>query len=383
MNANLYFDQPNEEVAFLDTLVSAAFPQMPMTTTPVMDSTMTDSLAMQVDSVVLETKTPTMYDQNALNLTLYMFTEIDSTQMLLEKKLVEEGLLRFVFRHPAKDALIMTPEMLPDTFNLVTLHSTEYDTIKWYFTPNVKDSLWVQVKYDTLINDSTRYSLKFNESGSNRRQKHEPEKLKVSNNLQGRNGLIPNQDLLLQFSEPIIEYRMRDSAIFKRDSTIYYNQLAFEPTDESGMKYRLTTYFEADSTYSFEIPDSVFFGIRGRTNEAIKVDFHILKDDEYGNIYITVAPPEGMKQVIVQLTDESGKVLKTQVIDTKQEVMFEYLAPAKYKLRAILDVDGNGKWSTGNYHRHTLPETILDYKDPLDLKAGWDIDLEEVWDLAH
>ena len=50
--------------------------------------------------------------------------------MLLEKKLVEEGLLRFVFRHPAKDALIMTPEMLPDTFNLVTLHSTEYDTIK-------------------------------------------------------------------------------------------------------------------------------------------------------------------------------------------------------------------------------------------------------------
>ena len=31
-----------------------------------------------------------MYDQNALNLTLYMFTEVDSTQVLLEKKLIEE-----------------------------------------------------------------------------------------------------------------------------------------------------------------------------------------------------------------------------------------------------------------------------------------------------
>ena len=62
--------------------------------------------------------------------------------------------------------------------------------------------------------------------------------------------------------------------------------------------------------------------------------------------------------------------------------MFEYLAPAKYKLNAILDADGNGKWSTGKYHRRILSETIVEYKDELDLKAGWDIDLDEIWDLS-
>ena len=400
-NANLYFDLPNEDVAFLDTLVQASCLKKPAP--PVVDSIAMDSLAMQMDSlvkvvdsavfetktmtvedsIVFETKTATLYHPNALDLTLYMFTEVDSTQVLLEKKLVEEGLLRFVFRHPAKEALVMTPEMLPDTFDLVTMHSPEYDTILWYFTPNVKDSLWVQVKYDTVINDSSRYSLKFKEPGGNRRRKSEPKKLTVNNNLLGRGGLIPSQELILKFSEPIISYQMRDSAVFKHDSTIYYDCLAFEPADEFGMKYRLTTPFSADSSYSFEIPDSVFWGIRGRTNDVIKTDFHVLKDDEYGNIYITVVPPKGMKQVVVQLTNESGKVLKEETIKQKQEVMFDYLMPAKYKLRALLDADGNGKWSTGNYHRHTLPETILDYKDPLDLKAGWDIDLEEVWDLAH
>ena len=344
VNSNLYFDQPNEEVAFLDSLV---------------------------------------HPNDSISHTLYMFTEVDSTQVLLEKKLIEEGLLRFVFRHPAKDAVVMTPEMLPDTFNLVTMHSAEYDTIWWYFTPNVMDSLWVQVKYDTVINDSSRYSLKFKEAGGNRRRKTEPKKLTVSNNLLNRVGLIPGQDLVLKFSEPIISYQMSDSAVFKCDSTVYYGRLAFEPADEYGMKYRLTTPFSADSSYSFEIPDSVFWGIRGRTNDVIRADFHVLKDDEYGNIYITVAPPKGMKQVVVQLTDESGKVLKEEAITKKQEVMFDYLMPAKYKLRAILDADGNGKWSTGNYHHHTLPETILDYKDPLELKAGWDIDLEEVWNLAQ
>ena len=398
VNSNLYFDLPNEEVAFLDSLVPASYPQSPRP--QVMDTMATDSTLLINDSIPMamtdslmeiisdsslkipkDTMPQRIFDQNALNLTLYMFTEVDSTQMLLEKKLVEEGLLRFVFRHPAKDAVVMTPEMLPDTFNLVALHSAEHDTVWWYFTPNVKDSLWAHVKHDTVINDSSRYSLKFKESGGNRRRNREPEKLKVSNNTIIHGGLKPGEDFILKFSEPIVKYQMRDSAILKRDTIVSYNELAFEQADEYGLEYKLIADLEDEINYTIEIPDSVFFGIRGRTHDPIKAEFHRLKDDEYGNIYITVVPPEGMKQVVVQLTDESGKVLKSQIVKKKEEVMFEHLAPAKYKLRAILDADGNGKWSTGNYHRRALPETVLEYKDPLDLKAGWDIDLDEPWEL--
>ena len=401
VNSNLYFDLPNENVAFLDTLVAASYPQSEIRENPIdslqiadtllikADSLAMDTLARLVDSVVNDTltnivdsiaisKVTTLYDQNALNLTLYMFTEVDSTQMLMEKKLVEEGLLRFVFRHPAKEAVVMTPEMLPDTFNLVAMHSTRFDTVWWYFTPNVKDSLWVQVKYDTVINDSSRYSLKFKDKNVRNRK---PETLKVTNNLHGRGGLIPGEDLILEFSEPIVRYQMRDSAIFKRDSLVTYNELAFEQADEYGLKYKLLTEIEEDVSYNIEIPDSVFFGIRGHTNTTIKADFHRLKDDEYGNIYIIVEPPKGMKQVVVQLLNETGKVLKEQAITTKEEVVFEYLMPAKYKLRALLDADGNGKWSTGNYHHRVQPETVVDYKDVLEIRAGWDVDLSDPWEL--
>ena len=384
VNSNLYFDLPNEEVAFLDTLVQASCLQQPKP--PAMDSTAKDSVSMESDTLIRRTdsvigaKITSAYNPDALSLTLYMFTEVDSTQMLLEKKLVEEGLLRFVFRHPAKEAVVMTPEMLPDTFNLVTLHSPNHDTIQWYFTPNTKDSLWMQVKYDTLINDSTRYSLKFKDK--NVRNKR-PETLKVGNNTIIRGCLKSDDDFILSFSEPVIDYRPNDSIMLKRDTLVSYGKLVFEPADEHGMKYRLVMPIADDTTYHIEIPDSVFFGIRGRTNTAIKADFHRLKDDEYGNIYITVVPPAGMKQVVVQLTDENGKVLKEQAITKRQEVMFEHLAPAKYKLRALLDADGNGKWSTGNYHWRTLPETVIDYKDPLEIRAGWDIDLDEPWQLPN
>lgn len=341
VNSNLYFDMPNEEVAFLDTLVRAT------------DST---------------------------DLTLYLFTEVDSTQMLLEKKLVEEGLLRFVFRHPAPDAVIMTPEHLPDTFNLVTMHSPDYDTVWWYFTPNVKDSLWVQVKLDTIINDSSHYNLKFKESSQRRNRK--PETLKVSDNLVVNGGLIAGHYLTFTFSEPVVHCVLPDSIPLRCDTTLVYDTIAFEQADNYGLKFRLTTPIEAGVKYGLELPDSVFFGIRHRTNGPIKAEFHVLTDDEYGNIYITVLPPVDLKQVVVQLTDESGnKVVKEEIVKRPQEVLFEHLPPGKYKIRAIFDADGNGKWSTGNYHRRVLPEPVIEYKDVLDLKAGWDIDLEEAWEL--
>lgn len=335
VNANSYFDLPNEQVAFLDTLVTAP----------------------------------------ASNLSLYMFTEEDTTQMLLEKKLVAEGQLRFVFRHPAQNVTIETPEILPDSFNIVKVHSANFDTINWYFTPNVKDSLWVQMKYDTIINDSTRYSLIF------KNKKGKTEMLKASDNL--ANGcILPESMLTLSFTEPIIDFQLTDSVLFIAGTDTLTEKPEFEQVDEFGFLYSLKNQLETDKEYSISIPDSTIFSIKGHANSAINLKFRQAKDEDFGNIFITVVPPEAVPQVVVQLLNAKGSVVDTQIVTEKKELEFWYLAPGKYKLKAILDTDANGKWSTGNYHRHFLPETIIEYKDELDLKAGWDIDLDNVWEIS-
>lgn len=335
VNANSYFDLPNEQVAFLDTLVTAP----------------------------------------ASNLSLYMFTEEDTTQMLLEKKLVAEGQLRFVFRQPAQNVTIETPEILPDSFNIVKVHSANFDTINWYFTPNVKDSLWVQMKYDTIINDSTRYSLIF------KNKKGKTEMLKASDNL--ANGcILPESMLTLSFTEPIIDFQLTDSVLFIAGTDTLTEKPEFEQVDEFGFLYSLKNQLETDKEYSISIPDSTIFSIKGHANSAINLKFRQAKDEDFGNIFITVVPPEALPQVVVQLLNAKGSVVDTQIVTEKKELEFWYLAPGKYKLKAILDTDANGKWSTGNYHRHFLPETIIEYKDELDLKAGWDIDLDNVWEIS-
>lgn len=382
VNSNYYFDLPNEQVAFLDTLVSPVpFKPLPKHNA---DSTMKQNadtlqqlsvLPDSTESVIFDTISGKTFDLKARDLILYMFTEKDTTQTLLEKKLVENGLLRFAFRQPAENVMIETTEILPDSFNIVKVHSADFDTISWYFTPKVKDSLWVQIKYDTLINDSTHYNLVFKE-----KKGQKAETLKVSDNLVN-NSIMPDTVLTLAFGEPLLDFQLPDPVLFIADKDTLNEKPVFERADEFGFRYKLKNTLEADKEYSIAIPDSVLFSIRQRTNAAFNLKFHLAKEDEYGNIFITVVPPANMPQVIVQLINDKNKIVDTQIITEKQEVEFWYLAPGKYKLKAILDADANGKWSTGNFHRHFLPETIIDYKDELDLKAGWDIDLKDEWNL--
>ena len=323
MNSNLFYDMPNETVAFLDTVVSPL---------------------------------------HAPELTLFAFTEKDTVQMLLEKKLVEEGLLRFVFRQPADAVRIEATEPLADSFQLAEVWSATHDTLWWYFTPGVMDSLRVRIQYDTLINDSTRYSLKYRDTPGSKQNKKQ---LVIGNNLKN-NLLIPGDTLTLLFSEPLI------------DDTVRCGQNVFVKADEYGMRYRLDGPSADSANQVLAVPDSVFFSVRGRSNDSLRLRYRTAKETDLGNLYLTVVPPQGT-QAVIQLLNARHKVVETRVIQAEERVAFKQLLPDKYQLQAILDTDGDGRWSTGNFHQGFLPEKVVSYKDAMEVKAGWDIDLEEKW----
>lgn len=364
-NSNLKYDLPNEEIAFLDSLVHPVYiPENKYT-------------AQLIDTVQLIDTTQQFNDSTLL--IMYSFIQEDSIQKLLKKELVEEGLLRFIFRYPAKDVKIEVQEKLPDTFSIYQINSNRYDTILWYFTPN-KDSLWVSINYDTLINDTVHFNLKPRTAEKMKRKiKTETAKrLNINNNtVQGE--LKPEQQLILSFKEPITRINMRDTTWFINSKDNIFNDLQFEKMDSFGLKYKLNKTFEPERSYQIIIPDSIFYSFNGLTNDTTKISFKISETSQFGNIYITVEVPEDVPQVIVELLDDRDKVIHKQIITETQEIKFLYLKPAKYKLKAIMDRDRNGIWSPGNFSKKILPERVYYYKDVLELRANWDIDLEEVW----
>ena len=357
-NSNMIYDVPNEEIGFCGELVRPQY--IPR------NQVITDSSAVlpKVDTIVYQLNT---------------FVQEDSIQKVFKKELVEDGLLRFVFRYPADNVNLSICEELPDSFNIMKVFSPRKDTVSFYFTP-VKDNLWINMSYDT-INDTTHYSLKPRASVKPNRRKAKDEetvkRLEVLNNAKGGK-LKPEQPLILSFKEPIVDVKMRDTMWFIDGKDTIFNDLRFTKYDEYGFKYKVEKKFEPEGKYKIIIPDSVFFGVRGLTNDTTKLDVMVPEIAQYGNIYLTVEVPENVPQVVVQLLS-GDKILQSRIIRETQEIEFEYLDAGKYKLKAILDTDSNGMWSPGNFMKKIQPEKIVFYKTELEVKANWDIDLDEPW----
>ena len=378
-NSNLIYDLPNEEIAFSSNLVKPYFIDYHITKDTIKnDSIVNDSIAI-IDSVA-EVKKPEYPSYE-----LFSFIQEDSIQKLYKKELVGDGLLRFVFRYPADNVEIQALEELPDTFNILPVYSMRKDTVLWYYTP-CKDSLWISINDGVNISDTTHYSLKPRQSVS-RRRRHKEEvkvrKLEVKNNLK-TNKLKPEQSLVISFNEPIVSVNQPDSIIFVENKDTIYQKPRFTQVDDYGFKYQIVNDLQPDNKYHIHIPDSVFFGIRGATNDSIKLGFSVQEESVFGNIYLNVEIPENVPQVIIELTDEKGsKILDKQIITQSQELAYEYLDPGKYKLKATLDLDANGVWSPGNFSRKLQPEKIIFYDKVLEVRANWDIDLDEPWKIEN
>ena len=382
-NSNLIYDLPNEEIAFCSDLIKPYYIDNQIIAKPIdtiqNDSIATnDSILIKVDSI-LEVKKP-----DYPSYVLYSFIQEDSVQKLFKKELVEEGLLRFVFRYPASNVTINALEPLPDTFNITPVYSMRKDTILWYFTP-CKDSLWISINDGVKISDTIHFSLKPRENAS-RRRRHQEEnvvkRLTVKNNLKA-NKLKPEQPLVFVFNEPIVKVNQPDSMLFVENNDTTYRKQQFEKLDNYGFKYQIVNDLKPENKYQVVIPDSVFFGARGYTNDTIKAAFSVQEESAFGNIYITVEIPENVPQVIVELTTENGKTIDTQIVTKTEELAFEYLDPGKYKLKATIDLDANGIWSPGNFKKRLQAEKIVFYKNVLEVRANWDIDLDEPWKIEN
>jgi len=383
-NSNLIYDLPNEEIAFCTDLIKPYYIDNQIITKPVIDTIKNDSIAtydsilISVDSVFEVKKT------DYPSYVLYSFIQEDSVQKLFKKELVEEGLLRFVFRYPASNVSINALESLPDTFNITPVYSMRQDTILWYFTP-CKDSLLISINDGVKISDTTHFSLKPRENVSRRRRRQDENAVKrlvLKNNLKG-NKLKPEQPLIFVFNEPIVKVNQPDSMLFVENNDTTYRKQQFEKLDNYGFKYQIVNDLKPENKYQVVIPDSVFFGARGYTNDTIKTAFNVQEESAFGNIYLTVEIPANVPQVIIELTTENSKTIDTQIVTKTEELAFEYLDPGKYKLKATIDLDANGVWSPGSFTKRLQAEKIVFYQNILEVRANWDIDLDEPWKIEN
>ena len=95
--------------------------------------------------------------------------------------------------------------------------------------------------------------------------------------------------------------------------------------------------------------------------------------EDYGNIKLHVAS-DGTSALIVQLIDEKKNVVRQQVMKGGGDAVFLNIRPAKYKVRVVVDTNGNGRWDTGDILLQRLPERVVYIPQTLNVRANWDFE---------
>ena len=145
-------------------------------------------------------------------------------------------------------------------------------------------------------------------------------------------------------------------------------------------KYELRAEWEALATYELMIPSGVFRNTAQEQNDTITCKYTGSDPAKYTKLKVTVTSTNTQAKYILQLTNAQGKTQKEIRNVTPGDYLFEYVNPGEVMVRVVEDLNGNGKWDTGDMVLMRQPERTEIYKNEkaeqlIATKANWEFDV--------
>jgi len=356
LNSNYIYDQPAEEIAFLDSLLIPAPPK-----------TADDSLNL-IKPVKVD---------------MYLFKEVEKNQGIKGKKLRSEHLVELYFKKPVTALGVEALNFdAPAEWNYPVFNKNR-DSLKLWLTAKMPDTVLIKISDDLQVVDTLRLVLRKpkKQIKNNRRRQPEvetgskpkpPVRISVKTNTGAGIDFFGKPALV--FNTPVKYFDRQKIKLYRQIDTVYKPVSFSMFFDDSIAADRL--YFdvklEEESSYKIFIPDSVFFDIFGNTNDTIEARFGTTRQRNYGSLKLKVVYNDSIPLLIQLLNDKDG-VLRQDLL-TDSIVYYRWLKPGKYKIKAVKDRNGNGKWDTGNYLEGVLPERVFFMSSPVNIRANWDIE---------
>ncbi|MCD8289717.1 MAG: Ig-like domain-containing protein [Prevotella sp.] len=202
-----------------------------------------------------------------------------------------------------------------------------------------------------------------------------PPELKLQSSV--KNTLDPDQNIIYSFDTPIETVDTAKIHLYIKRDTLWFNarRLLRDKPEINIRTYELLAEWQPGCEYSVELDSAAFIDIYGNATKAEKTGLKVKSLDEYGTLQMNFPALAG-KNVIAQLLDQSGKIVKECTADNGT-AKFWYLAEKDYFFRVIIDDNANGKWDSGLFDSLLQPEQIFYYPKPVACRAKWDI--VETW----
>ena len=398
-NQNYLYDSKTEMVAFSDSIIIPSM--MPATR---QDTLWKDTLT--IDTIKTVAYTRFLPD----DVILRAFKEENTRQYFSRSQRDKEN--HFILKFSAKadtlptltglnfdtkDAFIIEPNEGNDSICYWIKDSLVYqmDTLAMQMDYLYTDSLNQLVpKTDTiyLANKITReqrekLAKKEAEEKEKERKKKEkkgetiePEKTPfLKMNVDAPSAFDINKNIALSFEEPVVKIDTSAIHMSVKVDTLWQDiPFLFMADSVLPRKYEILAEWEPEKEYQLKIDSAAIIGLYGLHTNKVEQSVKVKKLDEYGTLLFNLqgASPTS----IVELLDNSGKVLRQQRITSENTADFYYLAPnTKYYIRLFDDRNGNGKWDTGNVEQGIQPEEVYYFPKVWEMKANFEF--EETWNI--
>ena len=397
-NQNYAFDQKNEMVAFLDSLV------VPYTEVRMhQDTTWVDSLT--IDTIRTVPRTHYLPD----DLVLMAFTEAPTQRYLVKAERPELHRFSIFFSLGADSLPTMVPLNFPEEGAYIVQTSADHDSITYWMRDTMvyyQDTLALALTYEytdtagllvprtdtlRLVPKKTRAKILQEEEKKLREAEKEREKqLKRGDTIpptkpktkylgikiKGSTSMDLNSNVWIDFAEPIVHYSDTSIHLYKKvDTTWVAEPHIFRLREGQLMGYELLAEWRPEEEYRLAIDSAAFTGLYGLHTKAQETKLKFKSLDQYSTLYLTVS--DAKPSYVVQLLGSDEKVLRQQRVERGQ-ADFYFLKPGTYYVRLFDDINGNGLWDTGLYETKQAAEAVYYLPGKIETRENWDYTQE--WD---
>jgi hypothetical protein len=201
---------------------------------------------------------------------------------------------------------------------------------------------------------------------------------KVETNIAGGT-LKPGEKIVLRSQMPFREpdtSRLHLYEIIDKSRKIIPYKLIKDNTNSC--KYILSATFAPEKKYLYIADSASFSNIYNEYSDSTGIKFSLRTPESVCQITFDISNYDGGR--IVQLLSSSDKIVSEAYIKNNGKLVFKQLDGGTYRARVIYDLNGDGKWTTGDFDSGRQPEPVSYYKDEIEIKAGYEIDQD--WDMG-
>ena len=381
VNRDYKFDQPGEDIAFLDSVI---VPSFELTTRQ--DTTWKDSLT--IDTIRTVGYTRFFPD----NIELRLFKEKFERQYMVKPERPDEKYFTLRFNTKLDTVPVPVPiNFTPEDSTWYFVQQTEGGTAVNYWLADStvwkQDTLQVQVSYpksDSLNilrpqTDTVQLVLRRRPAEKKKNEKKdEPDPIVFLGMQVDAPGSMDLFDTIsVTFNEPVLDINKEMFFLDQKIDTVW-NTVDFDffPDSTNSLNYFIRRPWKYGEEYRIEVDSAAIHSLYGKWNDFFTGEFKIKKEDEYGHLYLNINGVDTTAFVEL-LSSGDAPVRKAKVKDGG--VLFMDLKPDKYYARIVIDTNSNGVWDTGNYIEKRQPEEVYYSPKMYEIMQNWQV--EETWNV--